>query len=234
MFKINDKELKEFEKDLKAFAHRALPFATKNTLNQSVFHAQKLNKRDVAVKMILKNRFTERSIQVDQARTLNIRRQAATVGSTADYMEDQEFGTTKTKRGRRGTPIPTGWSAGQENQQSRTRVPRRANKLLNIRLAHRRTKAKNRRQRNVMAIKQAATTGNKYVFLDLGRREGIFKVIGGKRRPRIKMVHDLSHDSVTIPRNPWHKPGVDATIVRLPEFYRKSLVFQLKRHNLFK
>lgn len=234
MFKINNKEIKEFEEDLTVFARKSLPFATKNTLNQGVFHAQRLAKKDVRIKMVLRNKFSEQSIRVDQARTLNIRQQAASVGSIADYMADQEFGTTKSKTGKRGVSIPTSWSAGQEGQKPRMRLPRKANKLLNIRLKHSRKRGTNRRQQNLIAIKQAATTGNKYVFLDLGRREGIFKVIGGKRRPRIKMVHDLSRDSVTIPRNPWLKPVVDTTVVKMPEFYRKSLIFQLKRHNLFR
>ena len=81
--KINDKQIIEFEKDLKVFASRAYPFATKNTLNQGAFHAQKLAKRDVQVKMVLRNKHAVQSIRVDQARTLNVRRQAATVGSIA-------------------------------------------------------------------------------------------------------------------------------------------------------
>lgn len=232
MFKINDREIKNFESDLKTFARRALPFATKNTLNQAGFHARKLAQRDIQVKMVLRNTFTKRSIQVEPTRTLNINRQATTVGSTAPYMEDQEFGATKNKTGSEGVTIATGYSAGQENQRPRTRLPRKPNKLQNIRLKHRR-KQGSRKQRNAQAIQQAASSSNKFTFLDLGRRKGIFKITGSRKRIKIKMVWDMTRQSVKIPANPWLKPVVDTTVVKIPEFYRKSLIFQLKRNNLF-
>lgn len=234
MFDINTKEIKEFERDLKAFAHRAYPFATKNTLNKSAFQAQKLTRGDMDTKMIQRNKFTKQSIQVDQARTLNVNRQAATVGSIADYMEDQEFGTVKRKQGKEGIAIATGYAAGQEGQEPRLRLPRKANKMMNIQLQRQRKRGSNRKQQNIIAIRQAATSGRKYVFLDLGRSKGIFKVIGGRRRPKIKMVHDMSRDSVVIPRNPWLKPVVDDVRVMMPGFYRDALVFQLKRQGLFR
>lgn len=243
MFKIDDREIIEFERDLKAFAHRAFPFATKNTLNQSAFHAQKLAKRDVQVKMVLRNKFTLQSIRVDQAKTLVVRNQEATVGSTLDYMVDQEFGGTKVKKGSKGVPIPTGFSAGQKNQQPRTRLPRAQNKMKNIKLSsRRRRKAKNRKQSVLFAVQAAVTSGNRYAFIDLGKRQGIFKVVGGTKKfkrgwpkgARLEMVHDMSSDSVRIPRNPWLKPAVDATKIVMPKFYRKSLIFQLKKQNLFR
>lgn len=234
MFKINDKEIKNFERDLKAFADRAYPFATKNTVNTAAFHAQKTARNDIKVKMVLRNRHALQSVQVDQANTLKVSRQAAVIGSTADYMEDQEFGTTIVSKGKKGVSIPTGYSAGQEGQSPRTRLPRKPNKLVNIRLKHSRKKLKTRRARNAARLREAASSGHKYIYLDLGRSEGIFKVIGGKRNPRIKMIHDLSRKSVSIPRNPWLKPAVDHTAVLIPKFYQSALIFQLKRNGLFK
>ena len=233
MFKLNDRDIQEFEKDLKTFADRAYPFATKATLNRGAFETQKIARKDIRVKMVTRNKFTEQSVQVEQARTLNVNRQAATVGSIADYMEKQEFGGMERRGGSEGVAIATGYSAGQEGQQPRTRVPRKGNKLQNIRLQNRRTKGKTRQQRNLIAIQQAATTSNKFVFLDLGRRKGIFKVTGGKRNPRIKMVHDLTRQTIRIPRNPWLKPAVDRVQVLMPGFYKDALIFQLKRNNLF-
>jgi len=99
MIKINDDDLKQFESDLKTFAKRAYPFATKNTINRGAFEAQKLYRRNADDSMIHRNKFTRQSIQVEQARTLNVSRQAATVGSIAPYMEDQEFGKNIVKKG---------------------------------------------------------------------------------------------------------------------------------------
>lgn len=234
MITIDDKQIKEFERDLKVFASRAYPFATKSTVNSAAFLTQKTARRDINVKMVTRNRFTIQSVRVEQARTLNVSRQVAIVGSTADYMADQEFGGVNVKTGGEGVAIPTGYSAGQERQQPRTRLPRKPNKLSNIQLKRRRGKAVGRKQRNVQAIKAAARSSNKYVYLDLGNRKGIFKVIGGERRPRLKMVYDLSRVSTPIPKNPWLKPATNDTRHKIPAIYLKALQFQAKRHNLFK
>lgn len=234
MFKINDKEIKEFEADLKTFARKAYPFATKNTINQAAFTAQTLAKLDIQTNMVNRNKFTVQSIQVEQSRTLQVSRQAAVVGSTADYMETQEFGGIKAKTGSQGVSIATSYSAGQGEGAVRTRLPRKANTLAAIKLRKRGGKALSRRQRTVVQIKAAATTGKRFVFLDLGRKKGIFRVIGGVRNAKIKMVHDMTEQSVTIPRNPWLKPAVDTTQIMIPDMYKKSLVFQLRKQGLFR
>lgn len=234
MFSINTRDIKEMEGDLKAFAHKAFPFATRNTINSAAFNAQREARSGVSDSLTLRNRFTVQSIQVEQSRTLQVSRQSATVGSIADYMEDQEFGGTKTKKGKRGVAITTGYAAGQEGKQPRSRLARRPNAIANIMLQKKRRKGKTRKQRNLIAVKAAAESSQKYVYMDLGRRQGIFKVIGGKRRPRVKMVHDLSRQSVRIPAKPWLNPAVISTEKIIPELYRKSLEFQVRRQNLFR
>lgn len=229
MFKIDDSEIKGLESKLDELNKRALPFATRHTLNTVAFNTMRTAKTNVRVKMTTRNKWTEQSIRVERSKSLQISQQAASVGSVADYMEDQEFGTTRTKRGRHGVPIVTGYAAGQEGQQPRTRLPRKANKLLNVRLRKGRTSGSTRRQRNKVAVLEAAASGNKFVFLDLGRRKGLFRVVGGKRRPRVKMIYSLSDASVTIPRNPWLSPSVQHEAVKLPAVYAQALRFQLDR-----
>ena len=152
------------------------------------------------------------------------------MGSIADYMEDQEFGATK-----HDPSIATSYSAGQgDGARPRTRLPRKPNKMANIKLSKRRARGKSRKQRNFIAVKEAAASGNKYIYLDLGRTKGIFKVIGGKRKPRVKMIWSLSRKSVVIPSNPWLAPAVAATEPKMADIYAKSLRFQLRRRNLFK
>jgi hypothetical protein len=235
MLTFDDRQIKRYEADLKTFAKRAFPFATKNTVNQAAFTAQRIGREGIKHDFILRNPHTVRSIQVEQTRTLNVRNQAATVGSIAPYMEQQEFGGTKVKRGKEGVPIPTSYSAGQgENAQPRTRLPRRPNTLPNIRLSNRRTGRGSKKQRNFIAVKQAAQSGQKFVFMDLTRRRGIFRVLGGKRNPRVKMIWDLSSKTTQIPRRPWLAPAVRKTIPMIPQIYKNSLVYQLKRHNIFR
>lgn len=244
MFGVDNRDIKKMERDLKTFAMKAYPFATRQTVNDAAFQAQKIARVDVQRDMVLRNRFTVQSIRVDQARTLQVRRQAATVGSTADYMEDQEFGAVKAKGGKEGVAIATSYSAGQgENAQPRTRLPRKPNTMANIQLQRRRgRKAKNRKQANVFKVQDAVTTGRRYVFLDLGRRQGIFKVVGGSKSykrgwpkgARLRMVHDMTKESVIIPKNPWLKPAFDESARMLPAFYADALRFQLRRRNLFR
>ena len=234
MIRVDTKDIKEMEADLKTFARKAYPFATKNTVNTAAFRTQKIARNDIQSDLTLRNRFTVQSVQVEQSRTLQVSRQAAIVGSTADYMEDQEFGGIKARKGKQGVAIPTGYSAGQEGAEPRTRLPRKANKLASIQLSKRKGRKMSRAQRNLVAVKVAAASSNKYIFMDLGKRKGIFRVLGGKRNPRVKMVHDLSEQAVTIPRNPWLGPAVDQVEQEIPDIYRRSLRFQLKRLNLFK
>lgn len=225
-------DVTRMEHYLEAFNKRALPHATRNTVNTAAFQARGFAQENIRENMTTRNKFTERSVRVEQTKSLDISKQESTVGSVAGYLADQEFGATKHKTGSEGVAIATSYSAGQgENTQPRTRLPRRPNKLANIQLQRRRKKGGSRKQQNLMAIRQAATTGRKYLFLDLGRSKGIFRVVGGRRRPKIKMVHDMSRESVVIPKNPWLEPAQER--VDVEEIHKKSLAFQVKRMRLF-
>jgi len=234
MIKIDDKELKKYERDLKSFASRAYPYATRNTVNSAAFKAREIAQGNVRNDMTLRNRWTEKSIQVDKTKTLNVNKQAGVVGSVADYMETQEFGGVKTRGRGASVAIATAYSAGQEGQRPRTRLPRRPNRMQNIALQKKRKAGRSKRQQNFLAVKEAAQSGQKFVYLDLGKRKGIFRVLGGKRKPRIKMVQDLSRPTVAIPKNPWLSPAVKDTQVFIPQIYFDSLRFQLQRNNLFR
>ena len=235
MIKINDEEIKQFESDLKTFASRAYPFATKSTINRAAFETRKEWQGNIREEMVERNKFTVGSIRVEMARTLNVSRQAATAGSIAPYMEVQEFGGTKTKRGKQGVSIPTSVSSGEgEGSQPRQRLPRVPNRLANIRLSRKSPRARSRKQENFLRIQNAVKTGRKFIFLDLQRHPGIYKVTGGARNPKIKLMHDMSKKSVSIPRNPTLAPAVRTVEERVPQFYKEALVFQLKRQGLFR
>jgi len=234
MLSLDVYKIKQLELDLKTFKGRAYPYATRQAVNQAAFKAQKVAQLRVRNEMILRNAFTARSIRVDRARELVVSRQMAVVGSVAPYMETQEFGGTVLKRGKHGKPIATGYAAGQEAQKPRTRLPKRANQLGVLQLKNRRKKGRGRLQQNLIAVKEAAATGAKFVYLDLGKRKGIFRVLGGKRRTYIKMVHDLSHKSVTVPRNQWLLPSAKEAQRSMPQYYLDALRYQTARHGLFR
>lgn len=235
MITVDDKDLKQLESDLKTFAIRAYPFATKATLNRSAFDAQKRVRALIRNKMITRNKFTMKSIQVEQAKTLRVSDQEAVVGSIASYMEDQEFGGTKTKGGKVGVAIATTSASGEgRGVQPRRRLPRRPNKKSAIKLSKNRFRVKSKKQEIFLRVRQAAKTGRKFIFLDLQKHPGIYRVAGGKRKPKINLVHDMSRKSVRIPARPTFAPATRSTEKQMPRFYKEAVTFQLKRHNLFK
>lgn len=234
MITIDTNPIKKFEQDLKTFASRAYPFATRHTINSAAFKARELAQGNIRTGMVTRNKWTERSIQVSKTGTLDVNRQTAIVGSVADYMETQEFGGTQHSSGGKTVAIATGYSAGQEGQQPRTRLPWRPNKMSAIQLQKRRKVGSSKAQQNFIAVREAAASGQKFLYLNLGRRKGIFKVTGGKRSPKLKMVHDLTRTSVVIPRNPWLAPAVRDTEQYIPGIYLDALRFQLQRNNLFR
>lgn len=230
MFHIDNKDIIKLEKKLKYLSYRSLPFATKQTLNDAAFQTQKIAKADITKKMIQRNKFTLQSIRVNKASGLDIRRQQSIIGSTADYMEIQEFGGQEKKSSKVGKPIATSYSSGEgQNTQPRMRLPVRTNKLQNIQLKRQRFKYKGRKQQNAILVREASKSNNKFVYLDLGQTKGIFKVVGKKKSIKVRMVHDLSRSSVTISKNPWLKPATDETLRMLPAFYADALRFQLRR-----
>lgn len=235
MFSVDDKQIRRYERDIKDLSKKALPIATRFALNGMAKETMVAARAEVRNSMTLRNKFTERSILFRQAKGSNIRAMESATGSTADYMLDQEVSGTKTKRGSEGVSIPTPYSAGQgRGARPRKRLPRKANTLQSIRLRQNKRKGLSRKQSNLVAIKQAAESGDKFVFLDLQRRKGIFKVTGGKRRPKLQMVHDLTRQSIRIPATPWLGPAVDATAPRRREIYVDALEFQMKRLGLFR
>lgn len=235
--KINDEQIKQLESDLKTFAARAFPFAAKNTLDSAAFDTQKVARDFIKSRMVERNTFTRRSVQVDKVKGLNVRRMASVTGSIADYMEDQEFGAVVVKKGKHGVPIPTTAASGEsKGARVRRKTVRKANRLSSIKLRKTGANSMARKQRNVVLIQQAAQAGgrNRFIFLDLGRRSGIFKVTGGKRRPKLVKMWDLSKGTVVIPRNPWLAPAVEVAQAALPRRYLKALQFQARRAGLFK
>lgn len=223
MFQINDRDIKKLEKRLKLINERALPFATKETINGMAFGAQKLARQDIQQRMTLRNKFTMSSVLVDQARGPNIPSQFARMGSIADYMDEQEFGGTKSRKSGRSVGIPTSFSAGQRGAKPRTRLPRKAYQMAQIMLRKGGKRGANSKQQN--AINIASSLGG-FTYLDLGRRKGIFKI---DKKGNPTMVHDLTRASVRIPALKWMKPAVDTIVSKRGEFYAKALSFQLDR-----
>lgn len=232
---IDLKNIKPLLTDLANFAEQAVPFATRSAINTTAFDIQGRYRMNARNKLTLRNKGTEKSIQVERAKILKTHLQEARIGSERDYMKDVEFGVTTTKNGQEGVPIPTSYSANQPlNQQPRTKLPIRSRRMRSIQMNHHRVTATSRKQRNFLKVKNAAERGSqRFVYLDLGRRKGIFRVEQPKRRPNVRMVYDLSRPSVTSPAIPLLGPATQYGAKRMPKNLLDAIKFQVKRRNLF-
>jgi hypothetical protein len=227
MFEIDTKDLKRLERDLKDGAPKAFAFAQRNTVNRSAFALRGFWQDEIGNRFLLRNQYTQRSVRVEQTRTLTARRMVAVVGSIAPYMAIQEHGGTDTG------VIPTEVASGQAmGSRPRTKTVRAANKLSAIRLTSR-YRSSNRRQRNLVAIKQAVMTGNRFVFLELQDSEGLFRITGGRRKPKVKMIYNTRSSVHRVPPHPTLGPALVKLERAMPKIAHKALVEQLKRHKVF-
>lgn len=223
---IDLKRVKRFE-NLLARMPLAVRFAERDTINDLAFETRAQSKKEIADKMVLRNRWTARSVMVTKARSLS---DPSITGSAEEYMADQEFGGTRLKSGKFGVPIPTAYASGEgQTANPKRRLPRAKNKLSKLRLSNTKGRGANKRQRNAIAVQQAIKTGRREVFLDTGRKQFIARVTGGKASPRIRMIYDLSRGSTPIPRNPWLAPATDKAVKKRYKIYTKRLIQQLKR-----
>jgi hypothetical protein len=200
-------------------------------------------KARIRKEFVLRNKFTAKSIRVEKTRTLRVNAQESVVGSIASYMEDQEFGGTKIKKGKKGVPLPTTVASGEgRGVRPRGRLPRGPNKLAKIRLSSKGKGFKSKRQEIFLKVLFAARSGHKFVFLDTGRKQALYRVKGRGRVDKagritgikMDMIYDLSHSSIRIPRTQIFLPTTIATQKQMPLLYRDALIFQLKRRGLFK
>jgi hypothetical protein len=234
MLSIKTKAIKLFESQLKAYADDAFPSIARSTLNAYAFSTMKSVKNSLGNQFVLRNKFTERSIRFNKARGNNVDTMRSEVGSTQGYMTKQEEGGVVDKTGKHGVAIPTSYSAGEsESAKPRRRVTRKSNRMSSIRLRQVSGSFKSKKQKAVATIKWAVKSGFKYVYLELDRSKGIFKIVGGKRRPKIKMVYSLDRPIVIIRKRPWLMPAVTRVMKRSDTIYARTLAFELRRRGLF-
>lgn len=217
MVKIDTKDLMKLERRLGAIRRTAIPYAERAAVNGMAFEGRANSVASIQRNFTLRNRWTVSGLRVDKA---TAGKPYAEMGSLRPYMETQELGGSKRRKGKHGVPIPTSFAAGMGlKRRPRTRPVRKINYMTNIRLPGGRRHGKNQKQANAIAARKAAP----YAYFKTTRAEGIFKIQGRKA----KMVYDLSRPSVDITRRPWLRPAV-ASIQAETHFY-KALQFQLKR-----
>lgn len=227
------RDLQRWNDALEQFARRGIPFVARNTLNSAAFAGRKIWTEVVMPReLTLRNKWTVQKTWVEKARGRDVRRMEAKLGSLADYMAIQESGGTEAKTGAHGVPIPTSVASGEgRGKQNRRKVVRKPNRLHRIDLGNRPRPGMTQTQRNVVAVKIAIKTKRRYVFLDLGKRKGIYRVRGG-RRPRIDLIWDLTHPSVRIPPSATLQKTLRLLAPQIPELAKRAMLQQLRFHRV--
>jgi hypothetical protein len=231
MFTLDKKGLKQAAKQFDKAAN-AMDHARREYVNALAFEARREWLQRIENAFVLRNTFTRRSIQVDKARVAKGQAIESRVGSTAPYMDEQEDGGTKSAKGKHGTPIPTSSAAGQGMKaRPRTREVTSRNRMGAIHLAG--SVSGSRHRRNAAAIAIAIRRGTRVAFLDFGRKKGIFRIIEGKKRVRVRMLWDLSQKSVTTPKTPTLGPTIrDISKAQRIRMGIDAMRNQLKRNRL--
>jgi len=242
MIKVDMGDAFQYEKKLKRFNKRAFPYATRHTVNEAAFKGREIAHRIIGREFTLRNQWTRRGVRVAKTGTLNVSRQAARLGHVDEYMRDQEFGAAKRNQGGKGLPIVTSYGAGQNMKQvPRTKLPRRANKLGNLGLPSGSRPGKTKAQRNAIAVAMAAKAKRKNVYLDPAGDggEGVYRIMRGRKSKKnrtgvrsVRMIYDLSRDTVHVPRTPWLWPATREAKKAIPRIYIQALKFQLRKHNI--
>jgi hypothetical protein len=210
----------------------AMPYAVRNTLNGLAFSARKDWQRGADQKFILRNHFTHKSIRVDQVyERQRIGNMFSTTGSVASYMQDQERGSVREKKGKTGYPI-AGTEASGESSLPRKRDVRKLNRRKNIALASQLKMRHVPREQRIAATIRKATeqpAGKRFAFLAMGTKRGIYKIKGGKRNPVVRKVWDLSKPSVKTVPAPTMTPAALAAKRKGLALYTKSIKWQIAR-----
>jgi hypothetical protein len=207
------------ERALHTMVVRLIPRAARDTVNSLAFAGREAWQDEMRQSLTLRNRFTERRALVERATTLRISAMQATLGHTEPYMALLEEGKPEPAH-KRFRPVPTEIAAGQAfgslrgGRKARVRPSAVITRLGN--LAVKGAKSRSRKANNARAVRGAIRSGHRLALLDLGRGKGIYRVMGGRRKPRIVKLYDLSRRSTPMPRIPTLERAVERAAAQGP------------------
>ncbi len=227
MIRVDLRDFKRLSRDLEKVAKSAFPHASRNALNAIAFEGRKLWQREMASAFVLRNDWTTRRLFVEKAKGTTMAGMKSVLESPDAFLLKQEIGGTEQHS------VPTGIATGEgRGAHPRRRLVRKPNKVASIVLGQRYNRG-NRKQRNAIAIRSTAAQGGKFVYLQTGKRKGLFRILGGRRVKGVEMVWDTTSKSHTVPRTPTLKRTITRLEVVMPRLMTSALLDQLKRHKVF-
>lgn len=183
-------EFQTLSKALKHLGHgKGAGYVVKQALNHGVFTAREKWHQTMDDRLILRNNFTKKAVNVVRATGTDITRLRAVIGSRAPFMDDVEDGQSESKKGRHGVPVPTGYAAGQEGANPTTKLVRAryrigATDTANIHATVARFRKPN--QRNAVTIALARRRNVQFGVLETQRGHGLFKINKGRAATKKK------------------------------------------------
>lgn len=220
------------QRALETIAKRSVPFAARETVNGMAWAGREAWQDEMRTSLTLRNRFTERHALVDPARTLRMSAIEARLGHTEEYMRLLEEGKPE-RAARRFRAIPTEVAAGQARgslRAGRAKAVRAKNIITHLgSLKVSGSKARSRKANNARAVRGAIRTGRRIALLDLGKGPGIYRVMGGKRRPKLSKLYDLTRRRTPMPRIPTLGRAMARALSKGPELALAALEKQLAR-----
>lgn len=228
---IQFRGLDEAQRQLEQLSKRAVPYAAREMLNGMAFAGRQIWQRQMAESLTLRNAFTARRALVERASGTRLADMQAVLGHTEDYMRRLEFGIGERAR-RGGLAIPTETAAGQAVGSLPSGRKRAVRPSLVIRVlgkVKRQSRAMPRKARNARAVREAIANGTRLAYLELDRRRGIYKIMGGRKRPQIRKLYDLTRRAVPLPRIPTLEQTLALTLQQAPDIGLAAVQRQLDR-----
>ncbi len=234
-WKMDGRQLLKLGRAIKDFSEKQYPIVNGMALNRTAFETRTEYVRIVKGRFTLRNKGTVKSIQFRKARGFNPNTQESSVGSTAQYMADQEFGAIKKATGTKGVAIPT-TSASNESLSARPRkkVVSRPRRRSSIRLTKSTVKARSRKQHIFLTIRAAAEKGSgTFVYLPIlgkkGDAKGIYRITGKGKKAKIRLIYSLSKKTLPIKKAPTLLPAVNNIIPKMPGFWKEAAEKRMKK-----
>ena len=243
-FSADMSQVIKFTNQLRKFKEKAIPFATRQTLNEAAFATRLEAQQNIRDKLNVRSKFTERSVFVERSKTLKISNQSSSTGSVQDYMAEVEQGGIRRGENGGAVAIPTGAASGEMGTRKRKRLVRPNNRMRNIRLGMssvnvrgKRVEVRSLEQEIFLRVRAAVEAGNKFVILDTRSKKGLYRIRGRGRVTqggrvkgiKMRMLYDLSKKQVPITKNPWLEPAFNKIIKQVPAIHIKNLEHQLDR-----
>ena len=218
------------QRELEQLAKRGVAYAARDTVNGLAFAGRKIWQEQMASTLTLRNAFTQRRALVERATGTRMPVEAV-LGHTEDYMRRLESGIGERAR-RGGLAIPNETAAGQAKGSLPAGRKRAVRPSLVIRVLgkiKRQSRSMPRKARNARAVREAISNGSRLAYLELDRRRGIYKIMGGRKKPQIRKLYDLSRRSVPLPRIPTLEKTLELALLQGPTIALAALQRQLDR-----